>query len=433
MLGQLEAFAAELRFSGVGVSTHEMLVASESLRHIDLSRRSEVKAALGAIMCRTPADLNVFSSVFDLFFSSTSETAEAEATAEVEELAEMVAAALRSGDEQEARRLGRALIEAMSGEASGGFLLYRTLRALDLDSILQRVAADDDLDSNVEALRTQSRISRLKRFLEQDVRARMVAENGASDVARRVLRGPLTERDFATITADESAEVRRAVMALARRLSSRLSRLRSKGTRGRLDVRATMRESLSTGGVPVDPRFKRRSPSRPDLVLLCDVSGSVAAFTRFTLLLVAALQVQFPRIRSFLFVDTVDEVTDVLKARDPSESIPEALRTADVVWLDGHSDYGYALKKFHERYLDAVSDRTHVIVLGDARTNYRESHAWVLKEIASRAKRLWWLNPEAQRYWDTGDSAIGEYAEFCHAVVECRNLKQLGRFVEQLG
>jgi uncharacterized protein with von Willebrand factor type A (vWA) domain len=147
---------------------------------------------------------------------------------------------------------------------------------------------------------------------------------------------------------------------------------------------------------------------------------------------VACLQVQFPRIRSFLFIDTVDEVTEVLKTSDPADAIPKALQIANVIWLDGHSDYGHSFKAFHENYLDAVNDRSHVLILGDARSNYRNPEAWVLKDIKDRAKRVWWLNPEAPQHWDTGDSVISAYAEYCEQIHECRNLKQLASFIEKL-
>lgn len=441
MLDRLQSFASQLRDAGVPVSNHEMLVTAQALRHLDFSDRAEFKAALASTFCRAPGHLEVFSTLFDLFFAP--EGVELDVEAQPEELTELeeadlieaVVRALREGREGELRRLAREVLDRLSAEASGGFLLYRSVRFLDLDRLLQRLAEREDVDPWERAvwqLEVKSRLKRLREILEQEVRRRMVEERGPEDVANRVLRVPLEERDFATITSDEIAEVRRAVVGLARRLSTRMAKLRKRGARGRLDMRKTMRASMAYGGALVDPRFKVRSPSRPDVVLLCDVSGSVAAFTRFTLLLVACLQVQFPRVRSFLFVDTVDEVTEILKTSDPADAIPKALQLANVVWLDGHSDYGHSFKEFHARYLDTLSDRSHVIVLGDARSNYRNPEAWVLKDLRDKAKRVWWLNPEARRHWDTGDSVISQYAEHCDGVEECRNLKQLGRFIEML-
>lgn len=443
MLARLQSFAQKLRDAGVPVSNHEMLVTAQALGHLDFADRESFKWGLAASMCRAPGHLEVFSTLFDLFFAPEGLELEIDPDAlppdlsEIDEadLLEAVIRALREGREGELRRLARAVLDRLSSEASGGFLLYRALRFLDLDRLLQRLAEREGVDEWEQAIwrmEIKTRLERLRQILEQEVRRRMVEERGAEEVADRILRVPLEERDFATITSDEVAEVRRAVVSLARRLSTRLAKLRKQGARGRLDMRKTLRRSLGTGGNLIDPQFKVRSRSRPDLVLLCDVSGSVAAFTRFTLLLVACLQVQFPRIRSFLFIDTVDEVTETLKTTDPGDAIPKALQIANVVWLDGHSDYGHSLKQFHERYLEAVNDRTHVLVLGDARSNYRNPEAWVLKDVRERAKRVWWLNPESLQHWDTGDSVMSAYTEHCDAVHECRNLKQLAGFIERL-
>jgi hypothetical protein len=443
MLARLQSFADKLRQAGVPVSNHEMLVSAQALQHLDMGDRASFKAGLASAMCRAPGHLEVFSTLFDLFFApDDAGLAEAMVAADREleeiddaDLLEAIIRALREGREGELRRLARAVLDRLSNEASGGFLLYRALRFVDMDRLLRELGAREGVDEwegTLWRLEVQTRLKRLREILEQEVRRRMVAERGAEEVADRLLRAPIDERDFATITSDEVADVRRAVMTLARRLSTRLAKLRKRGARGRLDMRKTFRRSLSTGGTMIDPQFKVRSPSRPDIVLLCDVSGSVAAFTRFTLLLVASLQVQFPRVRSFLFVDTVDEVTETLKAEDPADAVPKALKTADVVWLDGHSDYGHSFKEFHNRYLESVGDRTHVVILGDARSNYRNPEAWVVKDIRERAKRVWWLNPESKRHWDTGDSVVKSYAEHCDAVHECRNLKQLARFVESL-
>jgi uncharacterized protein len=443
MLNRLQSFASKLRDAGVPVSNHEMLVVAEALGHLDFSDRESFKWGLASSLCRAPGHLEVFSTLFDLFFAPEGFPEDFDPLAAPEDLSELeetelleaIIKALREGREGELRQLARAVLDRLSADASGGLLLDRARRLLDLDRLLQRLAEREgvaDFEQAIWRMEVKTRLERLRRMLEQEVRRRMVADRGAEEVADRILRVPLEERDFATITSDEVAEVKRAVVSLARRLASRLAKLRKQGARGRLDMRKTFRRSLSTGGAMVEPQFKVRSPSRPDLVLLCDVSGSVAAFTRFTLLLVACLQVQFPRIRSFLFIDTVDEVTDTLKETDPTEAIPRALQIANVVWLDGHSDYGHSFKRFHESYLESVNDRSHVVVLGDARSNYRDPEAWVLKDLKERAKRVWWLNPEATQHWDTGDSVMSAYAEYCDAVHECRNLKQLAKFVERL-
>jgi len=106
---------------------------------------------------------------------------------------------------------------------------------------------------------------------------------------------------------------------------------------------------------------------------------------------------------------------------------------ADVVWADGHSDYGHAFSVFWERWGTVVGPRTTVLVLGDARNNYHASSAWVIGELARRARRVYWLNPEPRSYWDTGDSIVSQYAAHCAGAFECRNLRQLEKVVEQVG
>jgi uncharacterized protein with von Willebrand factor type A (vWA) domain len=194
-----------------------------------------------------------------------------------------------------------------------------------------------------------------------------------------------------------------------------------------------MRSSLSTGGVPVDPRFRRRRPGKPELVLLCDVSGSVATFARFTMQLVHAIASQFSRVRTFAFIDGIDEVTRYLgPGSDFVEAMARIGAQAEIVWLDGHSDYGHAFGAFRHRFMaDAVSPRTTVVVTGDARSNYHEPGAEALQELSQRARALFWLNPEPRRYWDTGDSVMSIYGRWCDEVVEVRNLRQLGAFVER--
>ena len=187
-----------------------------------------------------------------------------------------------------------------------------------------------------------------------------------------------------------------------------------------------MRHSLSYGGVPAEPKFKYPRPAKPELMVVADISGSVAAFARFTLMLVYAIQNQFSKVRSFVFIDGIDEVTDYFRAtEDITDAIHRVNTEADVVWVDGHSDYGHAFEVFWERYGKDVGPKTTVLLLGDARNNYHASQAWVVKEIRQKARHVYWLNPEPRSYWNTGDSIVGDYGTHTDGVYECRNLRQL--------
>jgi len=194
-----------------------------------------------------------------------------------------------------------------------------------------------------------------------------------------------------------------------------------------------MRHSLSTGGVPVDPKFRYPRPAKPEIIVIADISGSVAAFARFTLHLVHAISSQFSKVRSFVFIDGIDEITRFFEtAEDVGDAIHRINTEADVVWVDGHSDYGHALSVFWDRWGDEISPRASVLLLGDARNNYHATQSWVVQEIRHRARHVYWLNPEPRAYWDTGDSVVGEYAVYCDEVFECRNLRQLEQFVSEL-
>ncbi len=194
-----------------------------------------------------------------------------------------------------------------------------------------------------------------------------------------------------------------------------------------------MRRALATGGVPFEPVFRSPNPHKPDIVLLCDVSGSMATFARFTLQFTYAMSGQFSKVRSFAFIDGVDEVTGFFEAGgDFARSMERITTEAEVVWLDGHSDYGNALDRFRERFGEAVTPRSTVIITGDARSNYRNPRPQMLRALSQSARALYWLNPEPRAYWDTGDSVMSAYAPFCDAVHEVRNLRQLEAFVEQV-
>src|SRR5674476_556015 len=195
-------------------------------------------------------------------------------------------------------------------------------------------------------------------------------------------------------------------------------------------LRHTVWRSLSTGGVPMDLRFKPPHPAKPEIIVIADISGSVASFARFTLHLVHAISSQFSKVRSFVFVDGLDEVTRLFEGTDePAEAVARINAEADVIAFDGHSDYGRALLTFHEAYADEITRRATILILGDARNNYHQAHAEVLADLRYRAKAVYWLNPEPTSYWNSGDSIIGQYAPYCDRVIECRTLRQLEAFV----
>ena len=345
------------------------------------------------------------------------------------------------------RALARQAVQRFAGmepgrPVGGTYYLYRTLRNLDLDNMLDKLmkankdmAAEEltPLEERLERDEFENRIEQFKQEVEAEIRRRLVADRGAEAMAK-TLRKPLPEDvDFMHASRDEMQNLKKALQPLTRKLAARLARKRRHGRRGPLDFRNTGRHSLSYGGVPADPKFKYPRPAKPELMVVADISGSVAAFARFTLMLVYAIQGQFSKVRSFVFIDGIDEVTSYFKAtEDISEAIHRVNTEADVVWVDGHSDYGHAFEVFWERYGKDINAKTTILLLGDARNNYHATQSWVVKEMQKRGRHVYWLNPEPKSYWNTGDSVVGEYGSFTDGVYECRNLRQLESFVEKL-
>jgi uncharacterized protein with von Willebrand factor type A (vWA) domain len=279
----------------------------------------------------------------------------------------------------------------------------------------------------------EERLEHFRQEVKAEIRRRLVADRGKEKVAKTLRRPLLEDTDLMHASGEELAMLGQVIHPLTRKLAARLAQRRRRRRRGRLDFRRTVRRSLSMGGVPIEPQFRAPHPSKPEIFLLCDISGSMATFARFTLQFVYAMAGQFSKLRSFVFVDALDEVTSFFQAGTVFEDALQRISTdAEVVWLDGHSDYGHSLAQFWEDFAADLTARTTLIVTGDARNNYRDPRGDVLASVADVVRSVYWLNPEPLAYWDTGDSVMSAYASACTDVVEVRNLRQLETFVEEL-
>jgi len=476
MLDLLGGFIRELREAGLPVSLTENLDAMQAIRHIPLEDREAFKYALGATLIKSNAHWRAFETVFEVYFSlrgkqyslgddeldallNADEEGEqspmegmqgsggAGEAMSAEELAQMLYQALLNGDEAMLRALARQAVKRYAGmepgrPVGGTYYLYRTLRNLDLDNVLDKLMQQSrsdtpepmtPLEERLEHDEFESRIEQLKKEIEAEIRRRLVADRGVEAMAK-TLRKPLPEDvDFMHASREEMANLRKAIYPLTRKLAVRLARKRRHGRKGPLDFRNTMRHSLSYGGVPAEPKFRYPRPAKPEIFVIADISGSVAAFARFTLHLVYAISNQFSKVRAFVFIDGIDEVTRFFEGVDDiGQAVHRVNTEADVVWVDGHSDYGHAFEMFWQQWGKDIGPKTTVMILGDARNNYHASQSWVIKEMRKKARHVYWLNPEPKAYWNTGDSIVGEYSVHCDGSFECRNLRQLEKFVDHL-
>ncbi|MBP2586804.1 uncharacterized protein with von Willebrand factor type A (vWA) domain [Streptomyces sp. PvR006] len=449
---RLTGLVAALRAHGFGIGTGETVDAGHALEAVGFTDRERVREALAATLLHGEAQRPVFDRVFDLYFPlghtralGTDGTAPG-GQAGLAALRDRLAEALTTADGAALDRLAAEAVGGFGGYGSGpesdGWSSYQTLSRLRPETLLARVRErlraapgaegpefterllDDEIRRRIEAFRERVRT---------EARRRVAERQGRDRVARRAVAGTADTVDFLLAGRAQLDELRRTVRPLARKLATRLAARRRRASRGEIDLRRTLRRSLSTGGVPMRPVLRRRPPRRPELVLLCDVSGSVAGFAQFTMLLVQALHDQFSRVRVFAFVNRVDEVTGLIArgAADPAGLGDRILAEAELTGWHGQSDYGTALGEFADRYAEALGPRTVVFVLGDARTNGSDPNLAALKRIADRARRVHWLNPEQLSLWGTGDSVAPAYAD----VVEmrpCRNARQLGALIGRL-
>jgi uncharacterized protein with von Willebrand factor type A (vWA) domain len=439
---RLIGFTEELRGEGVAIGTSELLDAFAALREVPWARREDFKQALAATLAKSPEDRRVFELVFDRFFFRA---AEAEAAVQgvtegegfdgadqidVDALREQIAAALQDGSEGAMRDLARLAIAAFGerGEGSGviGVDVQRIRRSLGL-----RAEPQPDFPEG-DPRRDGVPRDQLRRF-EQQLRREL--ERGQIERTKQLPPArPLSELDRSLPGGpiQDLAAVHRVVAQLKRRLATQGREQRGRRRHAHVDVRRTMRASLQTGGVPVELKFRPQRPRRPELFVLCDVSTSVTSASVFFLSVLHALHDSFRKLRSFVFIERISEVTEVFERERDFRAANEAIaRDAGVADVSGYTDYGRVWTEFLAAVEDDLHPRATVIVLGDARTNGRPPRDDVFAAIAAKAGRTFWLNPEPRLYWNYGDSVIASYERHCTAF-ECWTANQLEDFVKAL-
>jgi uncharacterized protein with von Willebrand factor type A (vWA) domain len=456
MAARLLELGDALRAEGVAVGTSELLDAFRVLEEIEWTRQEDFREALAATLAKSQDDRRVFELVFDRFFFRAVELSAARegikegpdgehgdalgedgrlsleelTPEELDTLRAQIAQALQEGSEGAMRDLARLAIAAFGRQENGsgviGVDVQRIRRSLGLRSDPQPELPEGD--PRREGL-PRDALRRFEALLRRELERGQIERTGSLPPAR-----PLGDLDRALPSGplQDLAAVHRVVAQLRRRLATQGKQNRGHRHHAHVDVRRTMRASLQTGGVPVELKYRPRRPRRPEIYVLCDVSTSVTSASVFFLSVLHALHDSFRKMRSFVFIERISEVTDVFERERDFKAMSEKIATdAGVADISGYTDYGRVWSELLELVRDDLHPRATVIVLGDARTNGRDPRADLFGQVAARAGRTFWLNPEPRLYWNYGDSVIAAYEQYCTAF-ECWTTAQLEDFVKAL-
>jgi uncharacterized protein with von Willebrand factor type A (vWA) domain len=445
---KLVSFCEELRKEDVAIGTSEILDAFEALSAVPWERREDFREALAATLAKSPDDRRVFELLFDRFFfraaeaealqrqiGESSELSEGGDRLDLEALRDLVRQAIADGDQDAMRDLARLAVAGFGrqGEGSGvvGVDVQRIRRALGLQpgQPPPQPAEPAQGEVDVEELRLdRDDVREFEGYLRRELERALIERTEKLPPSR-----PLAELDRALPTSptQDLASIHRAVTQLKRRLATRGHDQRGR-RRGRVvDVRRTMRTSLETGGVPMHLRYRPKRPRRPEIYVLCDVSTSVTSASVFFLSVLHALHDSFRKLRSFVFIERISEVTETFEKERDFRKIAERIsRDGGVADVSGYTDYGRVWNEFLTEISGDLDPRSTVIVLGDARTNGRDPHPEVFARITERAGRTFWLNPEPRLYWNYGDSVMAAYEPHVTKAFECWTTKHLEDFVD---
>jgi uncharacterized protein with von Willebrand factor type A (vWA) domain len=464
MQGLLATLVDELRSVGIGVSVGEHLDAAEALSRISLFDKDVVRAALLSTLVKRAEHVETFNLVFELVMASPGggEDSLVEAMSD-DQLSDTLRHAVGAGDRPLMRLLADEYVRRFGGleagrPVAGVFANIAVNQAADLEGV--RASLLESGESPVQAegfggsgggsgsgagsgsgsagfrarladARADRGVTDVRAELRAAVRRALVADRGAQAV-RETMRVELPEdMDIVTASAAEQRAMAAVIGPLAQRLTYVLARLAVR--RRTLSIRRTMQRAMGTGGAPFRLVTEPARPPRPEIVVLADMSGSVAAFSRFTLDLLVALDSRLNRLRVFSFVDGVADITELVReARGAGRRLSAREAARDAVRWSGSSDYGYVMREVAREFAPRLTRRSVVLVVGDARSNYGDPRVEAFRDICERAGRVYWLNPEPRRFWNEGDSVIGRYAPLCAQVRECRTLRQIADFVESL-
>jgi uncharacterized protein with von Willebrand factor type A (vWA) domain len=438
-------FTNLLRKSGIRVSVAEAIDSFTALDELSVDDREIFQDVLRTTMVKRSEDIPTFDELFQLFWSGFHD--------QLRDTLQRALSGVGAGNvdlDQLVERL-RELLEQMDGSDLDMSELATALLTGDLtqlENLIRQAAEQTGVDRienmlqigffsrrTLEQMDAEGAASQLEELMQRLVGQGLSPEEAAAlQELIRALQEALRQavKSFYNLTEEDIRRMREVVARLAQKIKNILTIRRKRESRGKFDLHQTLRRNMGHGGVPFELIFKQRRKDRPKLVILCDVSSSVANVSRFMLQFVYSLQEAFTKIRSFVFVAELGEVTEVFADHEIHEAVDRALEGGDAINVYTRSNFGFAFHHFWQNYLSAVDNRTTVLVLGDARNNYNDPRAWCLRDMHNKAKNVVWLNPESPGAWGFGDSVMDRYLPYCDIAEECRNLRQLSKVVDRL-
>jgi uncharacterized protein with von Willebrand factor type A (vWA) domain len=438
----LHDFFSALRTAGVRISVSESLDAMRAAGQVGYEERERLKTSLSVTLAKSQREKEIFDQCFNRYFSlddfTREETAapplEAAPTPEDAPLTRMIL----NGDSM---GLSLSMREAANRTEVKGIRFF-TQKGAYIQQILQNMGQEglerdirrlseggDDPAHEKGRLLREARdrlLESVKDFVEQQYT--LFAEAATEEMMERYLRNV----SLSNLEQQDLQRMHRIIRKMVKRLNDRHSRRLKRAKRGRLDLKRTLRDNLAYQGILFEPRWKAKKEDRPDIVVLCDVSRSVEAVSRFMLLFLYSLNEALAQIRSYIFCSNLVEVTHIFENYEVEEALVRLKRGVDLGIQLGRTDYGQAFQDFKDNWLETVTRRTTFLILGDGRNNYGDPRTHILRLLQERSKRLIWLNPEPPSFWGTGDSEMDRYRPFCYLARKCSTVHHLERIVDFL-
>jgi uncharacterized protein with von Willebrand factor type A (vWA) domain len=450
----LRRFFQVARGAGLRVSAAEGIDAARAVDLVGFDDRALLKDTLALILAKTPEEKDLYDEAFELYFKRDAFAGGAAAADDDEHAAgEAPARGAQAGGDgmggQGGQSLGSLLesddraalaaeMEKAAREAGVENIRYFTQRNLYARRVLDRMGLRA-LERDMEAMRQtgapenlgraqllEGKVEQLRDAVRDFVeRALLLYAKGETEKFREEL---LKSTRLSNVERRDMERMRVLVRQMAKKLAARYAKTRRRRLRGQLDTRRTLRRNMGWGGVPFITVWRQKRIEKPRVMVLCDVSGSVAAMSGFLLMFLYALNEALSDIRSFAFAGSLIEVSDILEKQPVEQAIAKIMQTIGY----GSSNYGNSFADFEDGWMQYVNNKTTVIILGDGRGNRTDARTDVVARLSQRCKRIIWLNPEYRSAWGTGDSDMYRYAPFCNLVTVCNTLRHLDRVITDI-